>query len=110
MSRINDMLLRLEGFQYDTSLDLIMGYYHTRLRKNARDLCTIILPWGKYRYKRLPTGVANYPNIFQQKTNDLFHGFEFILAYIYDLLVSRKRDWTDHVHKVELTLTKLKEK
>ena len=46
MPKINEMLLKLEGFQYATSLDLNMGYYHIRLIKNASNLCTIILPWG----------------------------------------------------------------
>ena len=72
------MLLKLEVFQYDKSLDLNMGYYHIPLNKNASNLCTIILPCGKYRYKRLLMGVSNSPEIFQQKTNYLFHGFEFI--------------------------------
>ena len=30
--------------------------------------------------------------------------------YIDDLLISIKRDWTDHVHNLELTINKLKEK
>ena len=80
MPKINEMLLKLEGFQYATSLDLNMGYYHIRLSENASNLCTIIIPWGKYRYKRLPMRVANSPDIFQQKMNDLFHAFEFIRA------------------------------
>jgi hypothetical protein len=29
--KIQDMLLKLEGFQWATSLDLNMGYYHIRL-------------------------------------------------------------------------------
>ena len=73
MPNINEVLLKLEGFQYDTFLDLNMVYYHIRLSKNASNLCTIILPWEKYRYKHVPTGVANLPYIFQQKMNDLFH-------------------------------------
>ena len=32
-------------------------------------------------------GVANYPDIFQQKVNDLFNRFEFICAQIYELLI-----------------------
>ena len=28
MPKINEMLLKLEGFQYATSLDLNMGYYN----------------------------------------------------------------------------------
>ena len=43
------MLLNLEVFQYATPLDLNMRYYHIRLRDNAGNLCTIILPWEKYR-------------------------------------------------------------
>ena len=73
MPKINEMLLKLEGFQYATSCYLGMGYYHMRLRKNASNLCTIILLWVKYRYKRLSMGVANSKDIFQRKMNDLYH-------------------------------------
>ena len=55
-------------------------------------------------------GVANSPDIFQQKMNYLFHGYEFICAYINDLLVLTKVDWKYHIHNLELTLNKLKEK
>jgi hypothetical protein len=48
--KIADMLLKLEGFMYATSLDLNMGYYHMLLPPFARRLCTIVLPWGKYEY------------------------------------------------------------
>ena len=92
------------------SIDLNVGYYHIQLRKNASNLCKIIFPWGKYWHKRLPMGVGNSPYIFQQKMNDLFHGFEFIRAYIEDVLILTKGDWTDHVQKLELTLNKLKGK
>ena len=34
MPKNNEMLLKLEGFQYDTSLDLDMGYYHIQLIDN----------------------------------------------------------------------------
>ena len=87
-----------------------MGYYHIRLSENARNLCTIILPWGEYWYKRLPMGVANSRDIFQQKMSDLFRGFEFIHAYIDDLLIIAKGYWADHVQKLESTLNKLKGK
>ena len=65
---------------------------------------------GKYRYKRLPMGVANSQEMFQQKINNIYHGFEFIRAYMYELLIITKKDWTDHVQKLELTLNRLKEK
>ena len=55
-------------------------------------------------------GFANSPDIFQQKMNYLFHGFEFICSYIYNLLVLKKGDWTEYVQKLELTLNKLMQK
>ena len=76
MPKIHEMLLNLEGFQYATSLDLNMGYYHVCLSDQAINLCTIILPWGNYRYKRLSIGVSNSPEIFQEKMNEMFRGFE----------------------------------
>ena len=69
MPKILDILLNLEGFQYAISLDLNMGYYHIRISKQASNICTIILPWGNYRYKRLTMGVSNSPEIFQVKMN-----------------------------------------
>ena len=49
--KIREILLNLEGFQYSTSHDLNMDYYHIRLRCQARNLCTIILPWGSTNIK-----------------------------------------------------------
>ena len=41
---IREMILNLEGFQYDISLDLSMGYYHICISKQDSNLCTIISP------------------------------------------------------------------
>ena len=107
MPNTNEVLLILEGSQYSMSLDLNMGYYRIQLRKNASNPCRFVLPYGKYLYKHLTMGVANSPEIFKQKMNYLFNGFEFICLYIYKLLVLKKRDWTEYVQKLELTLNKL---
>jgi hypothetical protein len=48
LPRIQELLLKLEGFQFSTSLDLNMGYYHIEFSPFSKSLCTIILPWGKY--------------------------------------------------------------
>ena len=42
--------------------------------------------------------------------NDLFHGFEFICVYIYDILILTKGNCTDHIQKLESTFNKLKKK
>ena len=106
---IQDMLLNLEGFTYATALDLNMGYYHVRLDPDSRKLCTIILPWGKYEYQRLPQGICNGPDIFQEKMAELFDGMEFVRAYIDDLLVLTKGDYADHLQKLEEVFLRIQE-
>jgi hypothetical protein len=58
--KISTILQELEGFTYATFLDLNMGYYTIRLDPTASKMCTIIFPWGKYSYKRLPMGFGRY--------------------------------------------------
>jgi hypothetical protein len=62
--KISMVLQEIEGFSYATALDLNMGYYTIRLDPGASKICTIIFPWGKYSYKKLPMGIAGSPDIF----------------------------------------------
>ena len=64
MPKIHEILLNLEGFHYDTSLDLHIGYYHICIYKEASNICTIILPWIKYKNKCLPMVVCKSMDIF----------------------------------------------
>ena len=72
MPNINEMLLKLGGFKYARSLGLNMAYSNIRMTEDESNVCTIILSWVKYGYKRLPMEVINSPEKFQQKMNDLF--------------------------------------
>ena len=54
ISKIGSVLQELEGFTFATAIDLNMGYWTIRLDPDAQKICTIILPWGKYSYLRLP--------------------------------------------------------
>ena len=107
LPKISDILQKLEGFQYATSLDLNMGYYHILLTPNASRLCTVVLPWGKYEYLRLPMGLCNSPDIFQEKMSELMAGLEFARAYIDDLLVVTQGDFSKHLDQLEQGLTRL---
>ena len=109
LPKIQDMLLKLEGFQYATSLDLNMGYYHIELSPESKKLCTIVLPWGKYEYQRLPMGLCNSPDIFQEKMNILMSDLDYVRAYIDDLLILTKGTFADHLQKLAVVLHKLKQ-
>ncbi len=106
---IQEMMLNLDGFQYATALDLNMGYYHVRLDPDSRKLCTIILPFGKFEYQRLPQGLCNGPDVFQEKMMELFDDIDYVRAYIDDLLILTKSNYQDHLDKLRNIFQKLRE-
>jgi hypothetical protein len=74
---------QLEGFHYETSLDLNMDYYCIELSPFPKQLCTIMLPFGKYEYQHLPMGLCN----FSRKISELMLGLDYVGVYIDDILV-----------------------
>ena len=54
-------------------------------------------------------GIFNSQEIFQEKINEMFFGFEFIRTYINYLLIITKGDWSDHLKKLEQVLKSLKD-
>ena len=81
-----------------------MGYYHIELDPESSTLCTIVLPWGKYEYLKLLMGLCNSLDIFQEKMNELFSGFDYVGAYIDDLLVIIKGSYDDHLTHLDRIL------
>eukprot|EP00957_Ditylum_brightwellii_P065626 4977277-Ditylum_brightwellii.AAC.1 len=55
----------MEGFTY-------MGYYHIEISPASSALCTIAIPWSKYKYLKLHMGLCNSPNIFQERMFEMF--------------------------------------
>ena len=100
--------MKLEGFRWATTLDLNMGYYHIQLSPDSRKICTIILPWGKYEYQKLPMGLCNSPDIFQEQLSHLFRDIEYVREYIDDLLITSNTTVDDHLAKLDTVLAKLK--
>ena len=92
-----------------TSLDLNMGYYQLRLSRKASKICTVVFPWGKYAYLRLPMGLCNSPDIFQEKMSDLMCILEFARAYLDDLLVISKGTYAEHLEHLETVSARLSE-
>ncbi len=107
--KIQNLLLKLEGFKYGTALDLNMGYYHIELSDASKELCTITTQWGKYEYQRLPMGLCNSPDIFQEKMNDLLDGLDTVRVYIDDILHVTKGSWEDHLEGLEEVFRRLRQ-
>ena len=105
--KISSVLQEMTGFTYATALDLNMGYYTIRLDPDSQKICTIILPWGKYSYLRLPMGISGAPDFFQEKMTDLMRALEYVRTYIDDLLIITKGTFDDHLSKLQEVLRRL---
>ncbi len=107
--KISTILQELEGFTYATALHLNMGYYTIRLGPTASEMCTIIFPWAKYSYKRLPMGFGGSANIFQAQIMDLMASLKFVQVYMDDLLIITRRTLDEHLQKMETVLARLRD-
>jgi hypothetical protein len=63
---IMDILPKHSGYKFFTKLDVSMNYYIFENDKKSQDLCTIITPFGKYKYLRLPMGLKCSPDIIEE--------------------------------------------
>lgn len=90
MPKIQDVLLKLQGFPHTTLLDLNVGHHHIELHPDSKKLCALVFPWGKHKPQKLPMGLANSPDIFQEKMSDSFADLEHVRAHMDDSLVIAK--------------------
>ncbi len=97
----------IEGFYFATEPDLNMGCYTIRLDPDASKISTILFPWGKYSYKRLPIGIAASPDIFQSKMSELIESLEYLQAYLHDLFCILRNSLEDHLEKLDEVLRQL---
>ena len=98
MPRVEDILARLGKAKYFTTLDLRSGYHHIALDKQSIKKTPFCTPFGKYKYLKVPFGLAQTPSYFQKLMNKVFNGlnFAFVLC-IYQTLnhINRNALWID---------------
>ncbi len=91
-------------------LDLNMGFWMIQLDKECQWLATVILPWGKYSYQCLATGLSVSPNIYQEKMSAIFFlDMENVICFIDDIALITNGSFENHLNKLDEILQWLKE-
>lgn len=107
MPRIDELLDRMAGGNYLTTLDLCKGYWQIPLDPAAIPKSAFVTPFGLYQCRVMPFGMKNAPATFQRMADQLLEGFQdFACAYLDDIAVY-SRTWEDHLKHLSMVLKRL---
>ncbi len=79
-----------------------------QLDEESQGLCTIVTPFGKYKYLRLPMGLKCSPDIAQAAMKNVLSGIEDADIYIDDV-GAFSDNWDHHVDLIATILWRLHE-
>ena len=85
-----------------------MQYYTVKLDEESSNLCTMVTPFGKYRYRRLPMGLECSPDYAQEVTENIFRDLEDTDVYI-DNVGAFRDNWKDQLALLNLVCGRLVE-
>ena len=107
---IEDIVRRRKGYKYFTKLDLTMMYYSFELDDESADLCTIVTPYGKWKYRRMAMGLKTAPDIAQYYIERTLKGLKAkgVEAYIDDIGIF-SNSYEEHMQVIQEVVQRLQE-
>ena len=68
MPKVEDIFAQLNGMKYFSTLDLQAGHHHIPLDESSIPKAAFTSLFGKYEYIKVPCGLAQAPEYFQELT------------------------------------------
>ncbi|KAJ8349864.1 hypothetical protein SKAU_G00249940 [Synaphobranchus kaupii] len=87
-----DVRSKLAGKSIFTILDEKDGYWQIKLDEPSSKLCTFNIPWGRFRFLRLPFGIKSASEVFQQKNCETFGHIPGVHIIAEDMIIAASSD------------------
>ena len=107
MPKVEDIISKLNGATYFTTLDLCKGYHHIPLDKSSIPKTAFNSPFRKYEYVKGPFGLVQAPAYFQELMTGILKDFPFAIAYLDDIIIFSKTP-QEHLSHIHMVFEKLK--
>lgn len=106
--RIDDIVHRMRGAKFFSSLDLVSGFYQIPIREEDMCKTAFCTPFGLYEFSRMPFGLRNAPATFQRVMDNVLADCENTFVYIDDIVVfsATVQSHLAHIRKVLESLGK----
>lgn len=108
---IDDVLDRLEGARFFTTIDLKNGFFHVDVEESSRKYTAFVTHNGQYEFLKVPFGLCNSPAVFQRFINHIFRDLisnGVVLTYVDDIIIPSK-SVEEGLSKFKVVLQRAKE-
>ena len=79
---------KLAGKKVFSTFDQKDGYWQVELDNYSSMLCTFSTPFGRYRFTRIPFGLASASEVFQKKNEAAFDGIDGVHIVADDIIIA----------------------
>lgn len=110
LPRINDVIDRLQGSKYFSTLDVKWGYWHIEMDPDSVEKTAFVTHEGHYEWLVMPFGLKNAPATFQRILQRVLGSllYKGAINYLDDIIIYSKT-FTEHLDLLERVFKLLQE-
>ena len=108
LPRIRDVIDKMEGAQFWTTLDAASAYWSMPVAEEDKEQIAFSVPRGKFEFNVTPFGLCNAGASYQRMMNITLSGLpsDRVLAYMDDIVIF-SGNFQEHLHNLEQVFQRL---